>query len=563
MWEDLAKNLSAHGPEDWQKYYETVVYPDWKKESHLHLREDVSADTQRLFSGSQSAGLGYNSGEHVSQDVRDIVGNITTSTPTLQAAGSVSPNQFFDAAQSPPRDDHGSPSRKKRSSDAVEGDRPRKRHQTSNLDVGLIEDELPHGQAPFTVYESQALPEGEKENVVFNEAGYPSFPPPHVHTRTEDALQAFTDPPIHFKLQESDETSPERGNAIQEDDWQGIHNPTTDAADDDLDTSDEGRQEDFVQDNGGGTDPELEFPTNYALHENAAPVVSLRYDTQMILDGETQLPDFGMPAPPANESYDPSDEDALAERYRVTRRSRSQSPAWESEIAPGELEDDEDFDFDEITHMPFPESYASVDEYAPSSRESRDQQGFGGPQTLQDDEDGHELQFDEWPPTPSPERRNPLSGSFTDGHGQLPPRTSNATNFPSLPIPPSSDITATSENKRPWRSPSRSSSPAVDPETEEDLIASFIKEQEDEGHAYETVVIALEATNLDGELAKRVIASIEEGRGIPHGVRGIFTEADDKVLTGSVARDMRKLELFHGAENFRMRREFLREWGRL
>lgn len=81
-----------------------------------------------------------------------------------------------------------------------------------------------------------------------------------------------------------------------------------------------------------------------------------------------------------------------------------------------------------------------------------------------------------------------------------------------------------------------------------------------DGHAADNIQLALKCTCMDAHLAETVLESLQQGDGVPEGVRGVWTERDDEALEGTDARAVEAVGKKHGAEGVGLRWEFLRVW---
>ena len=83
------------------------------------------------------------------------------------------------------------------------------------------------------------------------------------------------------------------------------------------------------------------------------------------------------------------------------------------------------------------------------------------------------------------------------------------------------------------------------------------------GHAEADILVSLRSTSMDRSLAAVVLRSLENGRGIPENIRGIWTEKDDMDAEGGDARMIRRVREKHGENGlggFLGRLEFLRQY---
>ena len=78
-----------------------------------------------------------------------------------------------------------------------------------------------------------------------------------------------------------------------------------------------------------------------------------------------------------------------------------------------------------------------------------------------------------------------------------------------------------------------------------------------EGFSEEQVELALQCTSMDTNLAEEVLKHLARKGGIPRNERGVWTEADDRRLRSTDAREIQRLEEKHGSDSFTARWEFL------
>jgi len=117
---------------------------------------------------------------------------------------------------------------------------------------------------------------------------------------------------------------------------------------------------------------------------------------------------------------------------------------------------------------------------------------------------------------------------------------------------------------------STSTSTSTSANSPETLEEAFIASQIAQGHKERLVVYALQRTSCDTTLAAQVIKSIEKDNKMPEGVRGIWTDEDDRVLyevvagrklSNLVARKRDRIVMVQGLRGYGERIEFLREMG--
>lgn len=175
---------------------------------------------------------------------------------------------------------------------------------------------------PFDIYESHGFPEGEKENFMINGSGSPTLPARHIHIKSEEALEVFTDPPGEFLLQAPHHDDDDDAE-IDEDSWQDIDDLeaasqrmiNADAHDEALDAAqhaaDEAEDEVFHSATAQAAietdpDPEIldelrsEYETRHDFDDidedpQEAPVDDQH--TQALLNAATQVPDLDLPLP--------------------------------------------------------------------------------------------------------------------------------------------------------------------------------------------------------------------------------------------------------------------------
>ncbi|KAL9094884.1 MAG: hypothetical protein Q9165_002833 [Trypethelium subeluteriae] len=91
-------------------------------------------------------------------------------------------------------------------------------------------------------------------------------------------------------------------------------------------------------------------------------------------------------------------------------------------------------------------------------------------------------------------------------------------------------------------------------------LREWIRDLVESGHIYDQVVRALQATCLDTGLALQILPRLESGKGIPEGMKGVWTAQDDEHLEGSDARLLKRLDKKHGDNLVMERMKFLLEW---
>lgn len=91
-------------------------------------------------------------------------------------------------------------------------------------------------------------------------------------------------------------------------------------------------------------------------------------------------------------------------------------------------------------------------------------------------------------------------------------------------------------------------------------IETFIAEQVSQGFPAKQVVLVLNSTCTDIQLAGQVLAQMGPQEGdlrLPEDVRGVWTEQDDRDLYSSDARRVSRIETKHGPDKFNARYEWL------
>ncbi|KAH8705035.1 TRF2-interacting telomeric protein/Rap1 C terminal domain-containing protein [Talaromyces proteolyticus] len=96
-----------------------------------------------------------------------------------------------------------------------------------------------------------------------------------------------------------------------------------------------------------------------------------------------------------------------------------------------------------------------------------------------------------------------------------------------------------------------------DKDDDAEAVNDWIEERMRAGQKGEDIVLALDYTSMNAELADRVLASLSRGDGIPKNVRGVWTEEEDEILQGTETRKIDALEKKHGSEYFWERYDYL------
>lgn len=360
LWEQMTIFQPAHSAEEWQEYYELVVLPAWKAKDAYRFRVTASqsADnspkdlpyktpdkrqSRRKPDGVDGvADAQRASPTPVTRSNPVVVINSAAKTgkqPAAPDAGDRSPSasqtskrKGLEAMRKSPRkrqriESDASGSQSPQSTTAAEDVHAKERRQY----VDLVDASAGDRKGPIQVYESQAVPEGEKENYLMSESGSPKMPQKHVHVKNHDALEVFTNPPSDFMLHDGksdrreeswhdvDELDPvngktgndaavddamEVGQAVaNEAEAEAAHRTTAEnaaAGNEDPEILDELRHEyEFWQHNG---DVEVE-------EEQQKPSQIPEPDTQAILNAATQVPDFYVPPPDEGEEEEKEEEE--------------------------------------------------------------------------------------------------------------------------------------------------------------------------------------------------------------------------------------------------------------
>ncbi|KAF2098233.1 hypothetical protein NA57DRAFT_77025 [Rhizodiscina lignyota] len=83
------------------------------------------------------------------------------------------------------------------------------------------------------------------------------------------------------------------------------------------------------------------------------------------------------------------------------------------------------------------------------------------------------------------------------------------------------------------------------------------------GHSQKHVLCAVKRTSADPRLFYKVLGALEAGLGVPDDITGVWTEEDDAAIEGGDARGVQRMERKHGWDGLNGvegRLEFLREW---
>lgn len=79
------------------------------------------------------------------------------------------------------------------------------------------------------------------------------------------------------------------------------------------------------------------------------------------------------------------------------------------------------------------------------------------------------------------------------------------------------------------------------------------------GNTGEHVILALNCTSMNAELADRVLALLSAGHEIPNDMPGVWTEEDDEIVLGSETRKIQGLLQKHGSDFYNERFKYLEE----
>ncbi|EED23085.1 transcription factor Rap1, putative [Talaromyces stipitatus ATCC 10500] len=95
-----------------------------------------------------------------------------------------------------------------------------------------------------------------------------------------------------------------------------------------------------------------------------------------------------------------------------------------------------------------------------------------------------------------------------------------------------------------------------------EALEAWIQKRIDDGRNSDHILLALSCTSMNAELADKVLDLLNAGKGIPTDMPGVWTEEDDKALTGQDGRAMERVMQKHGSEAFDERWQFLEQSAR-
>jgi hypothetical protein len=128
-----------------------------------------------------------------------------------------------------------------------------------------------------------------------------------------------------------------------------------------------------------------------------------------------------------------------------------------------------------------------------------------------------------------------------------------------------SDLDSSESKSKSNSNPNPNPNPPNPPTTSTEILTleSWIEAQTQHTKhpAPESLVLeALKRTTLSLPLASLVLADLQKGKDVPDGVKGVWTEADDRGLEGADGRIILALERKHGSQAVNERVRFLRDW---
>lgn len=347
FWDTVAlfrPNLSA---EEWRRFYEEKVLPVWKmKDSHNFQNTETPSsrpendEPKREGHPRASTPTRRTKPAVVIESPISAKRQAQVAENTRHATGSQSPlkRKRGDADE---RSEKKKPNRTKQASASSKDARTEDARASEVEVVNLVnhsneeieadsegqpttwQDAPSHPEA-IEVSESRAVPEGEKENFTLDSDGMPIMPAPHKHVRTEEAFEAFTNPPSDFLLQAADvhgahaaaQEEPEDGSWHDIDDFEIEQRPPLDAPhavardvahEDEHEGAANPAMPDAADD---GADSEIldELRSEWERHESENRSRQSQstddQDTQAILNAATQIPDLGVPLPSSDANYD-------------------------------------------------------------------------------------------------------------------------------------------------------------------------------------------------------------------------------------------------------------------
>ncbi|CRG84032.1 hypothetical protein PISL3812_01375 [Talaromyces islandicus] len=112
--------------------------------------------------------------------------------------------------------------------------------------------------------------------------------------------------------------------------------------------------------------------------------------------------------------------------------------------------------------------------------------------------------------------------------------------------------------------------PALGPEDDEDDentdedgdgggVEAWMEEHIRNGKRGEHVIMALDCTSMNAELADRVLVLLSAGHGIPNDMPGVWTKEEDEIVLGSETRKIQSLLQKHGSDFYNERFKYLEE----
>ena len=118
------------------------------------------------------------------------------------------------------------------------------------------------------------------------------------------------------------------------------------------------------------------------------------------------------------------------------------------------------------------------------------------------------------------------------------------------------EVILSSQPLMPSSSPAESEASDVDAQTE-----AWINAHVGGGLSVEDVLTSLKSTSMDTDLAEYVLESLKTKRQFPKHRKGVWTESDDEDLRATDARKIQRLESKHGEDGLASRWDFLRFYG--
>jgi telomeric repeat-binding factor 2-interacting protein 1 len=99
----------------------------------------------------------------------------------------------------------------------------------------------------------------------------------------------------------------------------------------------------------------------------------------------------------------------------------------------------------------------------------------------------------------------------------------------------------------------------ADEDGDSEGVAAWMEEHIRNGKTGEHLIMALDCTSMNAELADRVLALLSAGHEIPSDIPGVWTKDEDEILLGSETRKIQNLLQKHGSDFYNERFKYLEE----